>query len=121
MTANDKTPGELMTRTGANDSIQDPAILHPNSGKAQRQRLLNRLKQGTATTIELRRDLDIMMPAARVHELRHRFGHDIHLHWITQATDCGKLHRVGLYELRAGKFQAETVHGERYSEARVAA
>tara|TARA_R110000851_G_scaffold72099_1_gene160005 strand:+ start:1653 stop:2018 length:366 start_codon:yes stop_codon:yes gene_type:complete len=121
MAANNKTPGELMTHTGANDSTSDVRSLQLNSGEAQRQRLLKRLQQGPATTIELRRDLDIMMPAARVHELRHRFGHDIHLHWITQATDCGKLHRVGLYELRAGKFQAETVHGERYSEARVAA
>lgn len=53
MAANDKTPGELMTRTGANHSIQDAAILHPNSGEAQRQRLLKRLQQGPATTIEL--------------------------------------------------------------------
>ena len=43
-----------------------------NSSEAQRARLLEHLKQfGSATTIELRRDLDVMMPAARAHELRH--------------------------------------------------
>ncbi|NMZ64693.1 hypothetical protein HBN99_10185 [Pseudomonas oryzihabitans] len=48
------------------------------SGAAQRQRLLQRLRQGPANTIELRRDLNIMMPAARVKELREA-GHDTRL------------------------------------------
>lgn len=95
--------------SGANDSIKGPESLHPNSGAAQRQRLLKRLQQGPATTIELRRELDILAPAPRVHELRHRFGYDIVLHWVDQATDCGKVHRVGLYELRPGEFQSAIV------------
>lgn len=94
MTAKDKTPGELMTRTGANDSASGHQSLHPNSGAAQRQRLLKRLQQG---------------PAARVHELRHRLGFNIVLHWVDQATDCGKVHRVALYELRPGEFQYANV------------
>ena len=53
MAANDKTPGELMTRTGANDSNAGARSLQLNSGEAQRQRLLKRLQQGPATTIEL--------------------------------------------------------------------
>lgn len=53
MAANDKTPGELMTHTGANDSNAGARSLQLNSGEAQRQRLLKRLQQGPATTIEL--------------------------------------------------------------------
>lgn len=86
--------------SGDNDSSASSQSIHPNSGEAQRQRLLKRLRNGPATTIELRRELDILAPAARVHELRHRFGYDIQLDWINQATDLGKVHRVGLYLLR---------------------
>lgn len=71
-----------------------------NSSEVQRARLLAHLKQfGSATTIELRRDLDVMMPAARVHELRHRYGHNITMARVYQQTDCGKMHRVARYFL----------------------
>ncbi|MDP3334541.1 MAG: helix-turn-helix domain-containing protein [Methylococcaceae bacterium] len=74
-----------------------------NSSEAQRARLLEHLKQfGSATTIELRRDLDVMMPAARVHELRHKFGHNITMAKVYQPTDCGKLHKVARYFLNDG-------------------
>lgn len=83
---------------------------HSSSNRAedQRQRLLQRLGEGAISTIEARRDLDIMMPAARVHELRHNHGHHIETVWVQQATDCGKVHRVALYVLR---------HIEPYREA----
>lgn len=68
-----------------------------NSAEDQRARLLAWFKDHhRITTIEARRDLDIMMPAARVFELRN-MGHNIALVWIHQHTDAGKLHRVGLY------------------------
>jgi hypothetical protein len=74
-----------------------------NSSEAQRARLLAHLKQfGSATTIELRRDLDVMMPAARVHELRHHFGHNITMARVYQPTDGGKMHRVARYFLHVG-------------------
>lgn len=74
-----------------------------NSSEAQRARLLTHLKEfGSATTIELRRDLDVMMPAARVHELRHRFGLNITMVRVYQPTDCGKVHRVARYFLHEG-------------------
>ena len=38
------------------------------------------------------------MPAARILELKRR-GFDILTHWVLEATDCGKLHRVALYVL----------------------
>lgn len=74
-----------------------------NSATAQRQRLREWFAvHGMVSTITARSELDILAPAARVHELRHRFGMEIDLIWVQQPTDCGKLHRVGLYVLRPG-------------------
>lgn len=71
-----------------------------NSSEAQRARLLAHLIQhGSATTIEIRRDLDVLMPAARVHELRHKFGCNITMVRVYQKTDFGKTHRVARYFL----------------------
>lgn len=75
--------------------------LHFNSLAAQRQRLLDWLRvHGMIDTITARRELDILGVAPRVHELRHRFGHQIDLVWVLQQTDCGRVHRVGQYVLR---------------------
>lgn len=71
-----------------------------NSLEAQRTRLLEHLKAfGSATTIELRRDLDVLQVAARIFELR-KFGHVIHTVWTYQQTDCGNLHRIARYVLK---------------------
>lgn len=70
-----------------------------NSTEAQRARLLAALRRGPVTTIEARRDLDILMPAARVFELRHREGYDIALYWVQEETQAGRLHRVARYAL----------------------
>jgi hypothetical protein len=72
-----------------------------NSAEVQRERLLDALHRGAVTTIQARRDLDIMMPAARVHELRHRDGYAIDTVWCIEPTDSGALHRVARYVLRA--------------------
>jgi hypothetical protein len=74
-----------------------------NSAQAQRQRLLARLRLGALSTIEARRDLDIMMPASRVHELRHREGYDIQTLRHNEETDCGKKHNVAVYVLQVGE------------------
>lgn len=72
-----------------------------NSSEAQRQRLKDWLKaHGVIGTLAARRDLDILAPAARVHELRHRYGLEIDLVWVNEPTDCGRVHRVGQYVLR---------------------
>ena len=79
--------------------INEPAS-NPNSAQDQRKRLLDYLRAyGSIDTITARRELDIMMPGARVHELRHRFGHAIDTVRIKQPTECGKLHSVALYVL----------------------
>ena len=42
------------------------------------------------------------MPAARVHELKHRHGYDIRTVRVRQETECGKLHSVAKYVLMTG-------------------
>jgi Helix-turn-helix domain len=65
---------------------------------AQRLRALELMRTGPKSTIQLRRDGDILQPAARIFELKAR-GYEIVTHWVQQATDCGTLHRVALYAL----------------------
>ena len=72
------------------------------SAEAQRKRLIDALRCGPISTIEARRNLDILMPAARIHELKHRHGHNIHKYWIEQETDNGSKHRVAKYFLLPG-------------------
>jgi len=69
------------------------------SAEAQRARLLDALRCGPVTTIEARRNLDILILTARVHELKHRHGDDIQTIRIRQETDSGKLHSVARYVL----------------------
>ncbi|SAL80153.1 helix-turn-helix domain-containing protein [Caballeronia telluris] len=73
-----------------------------NSADAQRARLLAALETGPLTTLEARRDLDIMMPAARVHELRHRFGKTIVTERVSRQTEAGNDHVMALYVLLPG-------------------
>lgn len=47
---------------------------------SQQKRLLAWLEAKPITTLEARHDLDILMPAARIFELRHQHGHNIVLH-----------------------------------------
>lgn len=70
-----------------------------NDTAAQRQRLLEALRKGPISTIEARRDLDIMMPAARIFELRHEEGHNIGTFWVFRHTAPGQLHRIAQYIL----------------------
>ena len=69
-----------------------------NDAAAQRPRVLDMLRTGPKSTLQLRRDGDILAPAARILELKRR-GSDILTQRVQQATDCGKLHRVALYVL----------------------
>src|SRR3954468_25079694 len=72
-----------------------------NSAHSQRIRLLKKLRESSITTIEARRDLDILMPATRVFELR-ALGHDNGTFWTEGATDCGRTHRIARYVLTQG-------------------
>lgn len=72
---------------------------HSNNSDAQRQRVADYLAiHNRATSIELRSKLDILHPAGRVKDLR-RLGWHIETIWEDHPTECGKLHRVGVYVL----------------------
>lgn len=72
---------------------------HPNTSAAQRARILAWLQAGRPlTTLEARRELDVLHPAGRVEELR-KAGIQIATSWIKEPTDGGQLHRVGRYHL----------------------
>ena len=78
---------------------------HDSSASAQRQRLLEAMREAPVDTIQARHELDIMMPAARVHELRHKYGYNIIRSWLTKANPGGGEHRIALYALLPGKWQ----------------
>ncbi|MBL8316089.1 MAG: helix-turn-helix domain-containing protein [Rubrivivax sp.] len=78
--------------------------LHSNSVEVQRQRILDRLRIGPATTLEIRAELDVLAVGARIFELR-RDGHDIGTISVTETTACGQPHRVARYFLRRGSRQ----------------
>jgi len=69
-----------------------------NNAKAQCQKLLQALRQKPLSTLEARRELDILHPAARVQELK-AAGHNIVTHWSEEPSECGELHRVARYVL----------------------
>lgn len=70
-----------------------------NGAAAQRRKALELLRTGPKSTLQLRRQGDILAPAARILELRRR-GVEIITQWVHQATEGGRLHRVALYVLR---------------------
>ena len=74
----------------------------------QRQCLLLALREAGNSginTIQARHELDIMMPAARVHELRHDEGYNIQTIWTIEQTPAGNTHRVARYVLMSGKWK----------------
>lgn len=68
------------------------------SAAAQRARLLDRLHIGPVSTLEARRKLEILAPAARVFELKAQ-GYKVEKVWIKEETEGGVFHRVALYFL----------------------
>jgi hypothetical protein len=72
-----------------------------NATECQRERLRAALQQWRRlSTIEIRRDLDILHPAGRARDLRLQ-GVNIQTVWTTEETQSGKPHRVGVYLLMA--------------------
>lgn len=98
MDAQNKTPAGG-DHAGA-DENNGTKSLHPNDARAQRARILKRLTSGPATTLELRRELDVLMPATRIFELRDE-GLDIRTAWTRAVTEVGRSHRVALYSLHS--------------------
>lgn len=71
--------------------------IHQTDAASQHARILARLKQGAATTIELIQEENILRPGARICELREK-GHDIRTHLQDVIDPWGRKHsRVALY------------------------
>lgn len=71
--------------------------IHQIDAASQHARILARLKQGAATTIELIQEENILRPGARICELREK-GHDIRTHLQDVIDPWGRKHnRVALY------------------------
>lgn len=71
-----------------------------NDANTQAKRFLKALQAvGPITTIEARRHLDILAPAARIFELRYRQNQNIVMTWLHEFTESGVRHRIGRYTL----------------------
>lgn len=69
------------------------------SANAQRARLLARLQLGPIDTLTARSELNILMPAARIKELKER-GHPIRAQRISMTDEQGRTHQgIALYYL----------------------
>lgn len=70
------------------------------SSSAQRLRLLNWMRtNGSIDTLTARRDLNILMPAARIKELKNQ-GYTFHTQRITITDEQGRTHSsIALYAL----------------------
>jgi len=80
--------------------------LTDTSTAAQRARMLAALSTRSLTTLQARRELDVLHPAARVMELR-RDGYPIETTWTHDLTTEGYAHRVALYALAGEGAQRE--------------
>ena len=96
MTIN-KKPGGAGGRTPGLPVFCKHDLTNTNAA-AQRARLLATLKQRAVTTLQARRELDVLHPAARIMELK-RDGHPIEMMWTRDVTSEGHLHRVARYHL----------------------
>ncbi|MBI4804619.1 MAG: helix-turn-helix domain-containing protein [Desulfovibrio sp.] len=84
-----------LSQTAAPVKIDEAA----NTSDAQRKRLLEVLRNRSLTTLEARRELDVLHPAARVMELRKQ-GYDIQTIRVPDLTSEGRAHNVARYILR---------------------
>ncbi|MEJ1413626.1 MAG: helix-turn-helix domain-containing protein [Candidatus Sedimenticola sp. (ex Thyasira tokunagai)] len=84
-----------------------PKVSTDNSGAAQRQKLHKELQNrpGGMITNTIRDELDILMPAARVHELRWGENLNIVTLWDRVETKPGRWHRVARYVLMPGEWE----------------
>ncbi|WP_095148460.1 helix-turn-helix domain-containing protein [Pseudomonas sp. Irchel s3a18] len=81
-------------------SNQNNAQLIDNNGSAQRRWLLDWMRNsGPIDTLTARRDLNILMPAARIKELKNQ-GYTFHTQRITITDEYGRVHgNIALYAL----------------------
>lgn len=95
---NDEAHGKV-----GDEAEQKALSPHNTSLSNQRAIILAALRIAPRTTVELRHDFGVMMPAARIYELINRFNYHIDSVRINATTPDGVLHpRVALYVLQTG-------------------
>ena len=75
---------------------------------AQCERIINALRNrsGGMSTLDMKQELDVYDPPARVYQLRWEQDYNIVLNWTYQETQPGQLHRIGHYVLLPGSWLA---------------
>ena len=98
----------MKTKTATPKSSRKRSATHGKSLAAQRQCVIDALREAPngLTTIELRERFDVMMPAARVHELRWEYGFNIARIWDQDTNAQGNRHSVARYVLLPGTWRA---------------
>lgn len=97
--ATQKSSPKKSGRNGNTGRSGKRKALHDTARKAQQNRALLRLQKGPADTFVLRREENILMPAARIKELKEQ-GYDILSQRITLVDEYGREHRgIALYSL----------------------
>ena len=89
------------------DKVKEKKQVFDQNRKSQQQRLLAKLREKTLTTVEARHELDILEVAARIAELRHDYGYNIHTHWSNGDNPGGGRHRIAKYVLLPGKYEGK--------------
>jgi hypothetical protein len=87
-------------KTSDQQVSQNSSRLTDNSGSAQRRCLLDWMRNsGPIDTLTARRDLNILMPASRIKELKNQ-GYSFHTQRITITDEQGRSHsNIALYAL----------------------
>lgn len=69
----------------------------PSSTKSQRERIIDRLKEGPVTTQELREELEILSPTARMSEIKKMYGCEIHTMRVDYTSPSGTTRKIAQY------------------------
>ncbi len=69
--------------------------------------VLNRLRKGACTSVQLRHEIDCLRVASTIFDLRHKHGYNILTTWSYDHNPGGSRHRVGLYSLLPGRWNED--------------
>lgn len=77
-----------------------------NGTALQRERIVNRLRQGPATRAQLTKECDCPSVTERISELR-RMGLAIQMRWIEDTSPAGRVNMTALYSIAGDPDRAQ--------------
>ncbi len=86
--------------------IESAGAARYNGTALQRERILNRLRQGPATRAQLTKDCDCPSVTKRISELR-RMGLPISTRWVQEVSPARRMNFTALYSLDGESDQAQ--------------